>query len=439
MPKPATKTSAFLAALFDGCEGLIEVRAIPVSKEDGRSIHRAFFSRDAISDVLDWCRLRLGGDDSLYVAVATRRSDVSGALENCQGLPALFVDCDFKDSSEGAVRARLEVFSLQPSIVVHSGHGLHAYWLLKEPIDLGEDAAEAGQLLRRLAAHLQGDPAAAEPARVLRIPGTYNRKDTPAVRVVTECLDPDRRYTTFDLNEALPEVTEHAVIATTTPLSPGTPIPKGRRNPELYTRGRKIKAAGLSPAAIEAALRAEVCEPPLPPAELDAVIRQVLTQPDRSDFQGGGGADVILDADNKVPVVTQLSTVTPVPIDWLWEGRIAKGKSTLLAGDPGLGKTTIAVDIAARCSTGRAMPDGTVGQLGNTLILTAEDDLADTIRPRVDRLGGDSSRVYALEAVRDASWVIRDAPSGRVCMAGSKSSRGMQRRKANNQRRRAWP
>ena len=149
--------SAFLAALFDGCEGLIEVRAIPVSKEDGRSIHRAFFSRDAISDVLDWCRPRLGGDgDGLYVAVATRQSDASGALENCQALPALFVDCDFKDSSEGAVRARLEVFSLQPSIVVHSGHGLHAYWLLKEPIDLVEDAAEAGQLLRRLAAHLQG-------------------------------------------------------------------------------------------------------------------------------------------------------------------------------------------------------------------------------------------------------------------------------------------
>ena len=105
MPKPATKTSAFLAALFDGCEGLIEVRAIPVSKEDGRSIHRAFFSRDAISDVLDWCRPRLGGDgDGLYVAVATRQSDASGALENCQALPALFVDCDFKDSSEGAVR-----------------------------------------------------------------------------------------------------------------------------------------------------------------------------------------------------------------------------------------------------------------------------------------------------------------------------------------------
>ena len=294
MSKPA-KTGAFLAALFDGCEGLIEVRAIPVSKDEGGSIHRAFFSRDAIPDVLDWCRQRLGGDDGLYVAVATRQSDASGALANCLHLPALFADLDFKDNSEGKVRTRLEGFSLQPSIVVQSGHGLHVYWLLKEPIDLVEDAAEAGQLLRRLAAHLQGDPASAEPARVLRIPGTYNRKDTPAVRVVTECFDLERRYTTFDVNEALPEVTEHAVISTTAPLSSGGPIPKGRRNPELYSRGRKIKAAGLSPAAIEAALRAEVCEPPLPPAELDAVIRQVLTQKDRADYQGGGGADVILD------------------------------------------------------------------------------------------------------------------------------------------------
>jgi putative DNA primase/helicase len=96
-----------------------------------------------------------------------------------------------------------------------------------------------------------------------------------------------------------------------------------------------------------------------------------------------------------------LADVTPEDISWIWPGRLARGKYTLLAGDPGLGKSTVQLAIAAHLSRGSAWPDGGQAPQGKTLILSAEDGIADTIRPRLDRLGGDPSHVVVLRAVRD--------------------------------------
>ena len=103
----------------------------------------------------------------------------------------------------------------------------------------------------------------------------------------------------------------------------------------------------------------------------------------------------------RTPVITWLNTVTPEEVSWLWPGRMARGKYQVLVGDPDLGKTTIALDCAARLSTGGTWPDGTACPQGKTLILTAEDGIADTIVPRIKKLGGDSSQVCVLEGVRD--------------------------------------
>ena len=75
--------------------------------------------------------------------------------------------------------------------------------------------------------------------------------------------------------------------------------------------------------------------------------------------------------------VTRLQDVEPKPLDWLWEGRIPLGKVTILAGDPGLGKSYTSLDIAARVSEGGAWPDGGNAPLGNVVIISAEDGLED--------------------------------------------------------------
>lgn len=102
------------------------------------------------------------------------------------------------------------------------------------------------------------------------------------------------------------------------------------------------------------------------------------------------------------PVLLRLADVQPTAIRWLWPGRIALGKLTLIAGDPGLGKSFLTLDIAARVSTGAPWPDApdAPNPAGGVVLLSAEDDPADTIRPRLDAAGADVERVEMLTAVR---------------------------------------
>ncbi|HXG86935.1 MAG TPA: AAA family ATPase [Vicinamibacterales bacterium] len=109
----------------------------------------------------------------------------------------------------------------------------------------------------------------------------------------------------------------------------------------------------------------------------------------------------VTSTNGRAPIVTFLSCVQPEAVDWLWPGRIAVGKYTLFAGEPGLGKTFAMLDVNARVSRGTAFPDGTIAPKGRVLKLTAEDGLADTIRPRIDALGGDPSQIAVLEAVKE--------------------------------------
>ena len=98
--------------------------------------------------------------------------------------------------------------------------------------------------------------------------------------------------------------------------------------------------------------------------------------------------------------ITLLSDVQPEQVRWLWPGYIPLGKLTVIDGDPGNGKSTVMCDIAARVSTGRAMPDGSVSDLdgpAGVVLLSAEDGPADTIRPRLDAAGADVARVALLE------------------------------------------
>jgi hypothetical protein len=101
-------------------------------------------------------------------------------------------------------------------------------------------------------------------------------------------------------------------------------------------------------------------------------------------------------------VTVQLSEVEPQSVGWLWKDRIPSGKYTCIAGDPGLGKSFIGLYLAAVVSTGRAWADDASGapELGSVVILSAEDDVADTIVPRLQRMDADLSRIHTLEAVR---------------------------------------
>lgn len=96
------------------------------------------------------------------------------------------------------------------------------------------------------------------------------------------------------------------------------------------------------------------------------------------------------------------SDIQAKPVRWLWPGRIARGKVSMLAGNPGLGKSQITSSLAATVTTGGIWPvDRSRCARGNVVFLSAEDDAEDTIRPRLEAAGADLSRVFILDAVVD--------------------------------------
>jgi hypothetical protein len=95
----------------------------------------------------------------------------------------------------------------------------------------------------------------------------------------------------------------------------------------------------------------------------------------------------------------ELSKAENRPVEWLWPERIPLGSITNLEADAGSAKTTCALDIAARVTTGRPMPDGTVGVAPSHVVLfAAEDNLTTTLVPRLVATGADLSRVTAYDS-----------------------------------------
>ncbi|MDS1115298.1 AAA family ATPase [Gordonia westfalica] len=98
--------------------------------------------------------------------------------------------------------------------------------------------------------------------------------------------------------------------------------------------------------------------------------------------------------------LVKLADVTPERVSWLWPGRLPLGKLVTLDGDPGVAKSTLAAAMAAPITTGTVWPDGApCDHPGAVVWLSAEDGLADTMRPRHDAAGADVNKVFALEGL----------------------------------------
>lgn len=117
------------------------------------------------------------------------------------------------------------------------------------------------------------------------------------------------------------------------------------------------------------------------------------------------------DPDLAAAGVVPASQLTPRSVQWLWPGRLALGKLAILDGDPGVGKSFLALDLCARLSAGRPFPDGSPGPgPAASLILNGEDGADDTIVPRLHALGADLDRVFVWR--RDSDLMRRVSLSG---------------------------
>lgn len=96
----------------------------------------------------------------------------------------------------------------------------------------------------------------------------------------------------------------------------------------------------------------------------------------------------------RYPNATPVSSIMPERVNFFWPGRLASGKITVIDGDPGLGKSTLTLEIAARFSTGEPLEGGDRRLPRGVMIMSAEDGEADTIRPRLEVAGANLKRVF---------------------------------------------
>jgi len=173
-------------------------------------------------------------------------------------------------------------------------------------------------------------------------------------------------------------------------------IPKGRRHQTMLAIAGALRARGLSRETVLTQLQItneKQCVPPLEDAEIQKLADYVGAKP--TGFPGQRPIEICAEVE-----MESFRDVRAEAVRWLWNQRIPLGKLTIFAGDPGKGKSLVTIDIAARLSRGTRFPDGAPCGVGDAVFLSAEDDPADTIKPRLDAAGANDSRVHRVKAVK---------------------------------------
>ena len=189
-----------------------------------------------------------------------------------------------------------------------------------------------------------------------------------------------------------PPAPQASPTATASGVTGSESICKGQRTNRLVSLAGTMHKRGMMPDAIEAALlqeNAARCSPPLPEAKVRAIARDIPARYPNTD--NGAQEHAILRPD-----LIRLSDVEARPVRWIWEPYIPARMLSMCSGDPGAGKSYIALSISADLTRGR-LRDGRIVEPANVLYLSVENPIAESIRPRFDLLGGDAARFFVLK------------------------------------------
>lgn len=425
-----TPHSFFLSSFFAGTQHDIELRTVPLVKQiftRDPKLLKEFISKNSQTNVYFGCCTREGK---------------KGDKEHARELVAFWVDMDFKDfgaTPEEECDRFLQSFPLPPSILINSGGGFHVYWLLETPIDAHDKRCEP--ILKGLCAALKGDSASAEIGRILRVPGTKNFKEEYGepreVKIVYERWD--TRYTIEAMEEyaKIPEPQEKQKDSVDIPRAddPLAKIIDTLSDEELMLKiknsrqGEKFSAlmAGnkegypgyySSSGALCAILAFWTrCNT----ETIDRIYRtSKLYEKNWWEYRAYAGKtrgeatilhecklaslhpmyDPTLngnEATEKYIEYCTADTIEMEPLRWLWENRIPLGKLTVFCGVPDTGKSTVAIDIAARLSIGTPWPDGGMEREPCKIaMLISEDDWKDIVRPRLQAAGADLKQILCI-------------------------------------------
>lgn len=241
----------WLEHLYDGCEGWVTL--FTLDRTDGTR-HTDWAPIDQLGQLADRAARR-AERGCVWFGVATRKEQLGdgkrGGADDCHHIPALWADIDVAGPNhKGAhqlpptIEAALELikdFPLVPSAVVKTGGGLQAWWFLTEPLAvdaaahelLGAWGATWAELGRRRSWHVDN---VFDAARIMRLPGTTNRKTVPTP--VTAKVSWDTRYNVTDFEPHLldvPAAPEPGVVRYIGPDRPGDAFNAVRRGGDVLS------------------------------------------------------------------------------------------------------------------------------------------------------------------------------------------------------------
>jgi len=180
-------------------------------------------------------------------------------------------------------------------------------------------------------------------------------------------------------------------------------IPQTQRNATLTSLAGSMRSRGLTQPVIESALlevNHSQCVPPLPDSEVLTIARSVSRYEPKSTKithnQSPNEEIERIKALNRDDILRSLITMDQVEskkIQWWWYPYFAFGKPHLISGDPGSAKSTVSSGFCTLLTRGGGSDMGIKPVIGNVILLSAEDDRSDTIKPRLEAMGADCAKV----------------------------------------------
>jgi hypothetical protein len=180
---------------------------------------------------------------------------------------------------------------------------------------------------------------------------------------------------------------------TAAPTRPNVSHPVVGRQNDLYRMLCGMREKGAPDSVIAAAAEAqnaEFTDGPLPTDELNRTVRQVCKFPLGSTIDKARTPGATM-------TIRRYDGIAAREKTWGWHGVLPRRTLSTIVGEPGLGKSLITVDLAARLTRGDWMPTGAATDYAgptNVLMIAVEDDPEDTIKPRLAAAGADMARVF---------------------------------------------
>ncbi len=268
-----------------------------------------------------------------------------------------------------------------------------ALWILTK----FHDSATIEQRNKALSYNIGADKGGWDLTQVLRVPGTHNHKYAPPelVRVLwfknTEYdlkKFPDHIYENLDPQGVLNEYRKK-IRPSTLRLLTSKHATEGKRSEVIWKLNNDMAEQGLSAQIRFNLLKGSVWNKFAGRADEDIQLMREIEKVENVKT-------LVLDEDkNDEKTIIRMSDVVAEKVEWLWHPYIPIGKVTLLEGDPGLGKSWFTMGLASYISSKKRLPGSNDRPEGKVLLMSAEDGLGDTIRPRLDALEADASRIYA--------------------------------------------